>query len=293
MIKVIASDMDGTLLNEEHQVSKRTAEVIKKACEKGIRFMVVTGRTFQGAVQGLGESNLVCDYIVSSGAQVRNSKKEVVFNGLLKMEGCKKIQAVLDKYPVYSIFCTDHLEYCLGDEKEFEQNILSHIKAFDETIPVNELKSHPMYDLLKEKTIRVEDFEQLERMQLPISKIFLFVDHGSMPDGLERELKEIPNMAISSSGDNNLEITDVTAQKGPVVKNYIESLGYTMEEVMLFGDSMNDYSMLSMNFGATIAMENAEPEIKKICKYVTKSNKEDGVAYAVEELLKKYGFEIE
>ena len=292
MIKVIASDMDGTLLNEEHQVSQRTADVIKKACENGMRFMVVTGRTFQGAIQGLGESGFACDYIVSSGAQVRNSAKEVVFNGLLKMEDCKKIHAVLKKYQVYSIFCTDYLEYCLGNEKEFEQNILSHIKAFDETIPVNELKSHPMYSILKEKTARVDDFGQLEKMQLPISKIFLFVDFGSMPEGLEEELKEISNMAISSSGDNNLEITDVTAQKGPVVKKYIESLGYTMDEVMLLGDSMNDYSMLSMDFGATIAMENADPEIKKICKYVTKSNKEDGVAYAVEELLKKYGFEI-
>ena len=60
-----------------------------------------------------------------------------------------------------------------------------------------------------------------------------------------------------------------------------------MDEIMVFGDSLNDYSMLSMDFGATIAMENADAEVKKVCKYITKSNEEDGVAYAIEELLKR------
>ena len=58
-----------------------------------------------------------------------------------------------------------------------------------------------------------------------------------------------------------------------------------MDEVMVFGDSLNDYSMLSMDFGATIAMENADEAVKIVSKYVTKSNIEDGVAYTIEKLL--------
>ena len=54
-----------------------------------------------------------------------------------------------------------------------------------------------------------------------------------------------------------MEITDARAQKGPILKEYIESLGYTMDEVMVLGDSLNDYSMMSMDFGATVAMGNA------------------------------------
>ena len=75
------------------------------------------------------------------------------------------------------------------------------------------------------------------------------------------------------------------AQKGPVLKQYIESLGYSMEEVMVLGDSLNDYSMLSMDFGATVAMENAVPEIQKVAKYITKSNEEFGVAHAIRKVL--------
>lgn len=104
---------------------------------------------------------------------------------------------------------------------------------------------------------------------------------------IEKRLETDTRIAVASSFVNNLEITDAHAQKGPVLKEYIESLGYTMEEVMVFGDSMNDYSMLSMDFGATVAMDNSVPEIKAVSKYVTKSNEEYGVAYAIDELLKQ------
>ena len=60
-------------------------------------------------------------------------------------------------------------------------------------------------------------------------------------------------------------------------------------QVMALGDSLNDYSMLSMDFGATVAMENAVPEIRRVAKYTTRSNVEFGVAYAIRELLKHQG----
>lgn len=287
MIKVIASDMDGTLLNEKHVVSERTVKAIKKASECGIRFMIITGRTFKGALEGLGMADFECDYIVSSGAEVRNAKQERVFQGLIKTEDCKKICSVLEKYPAHALFCTDFLEYCLGDEEQLEKNIEEHIKAFDAAVTDEKVKKHPMYEILKEKTLRAENYEELERLQVPISKIFAFSADIEMLKDLRAELKEIPHIVIADSGENNLEITDVSAQKGLVLKNYIESLGYTMEEVMVLGDSMNDYSMFAMDFGATVAMENADPRIKKLASYITKSNAEDGVAYAIEELLKK------
>lgn len=62
---------------------------------------------------------------------------------------------------------------------------------------------------------------------------------------------------------------------------------------MVFGDSLNDYSMLSMDFGATVAMENADEEVKRVSKYVTKSNEDLGVAYTIHELLKSRGKSIQ
>ena len=116
-------------------------------------------------------------------------------------------------------------------------------------------------------------------------KIFIFAEDVELLGKLSDELRENPAIAVASSFVYNQEITAVEAQKGPVLKEYIESLGYTMDEVMVLGDSMNDYSMISMDFGATVAMGNAVPEIKEAAKYITKSNKEFGVAYAIDQVL--------
>lgn len=127
--------------------------------------------------------------------------------------------------------------------------------------------------------------EEVKRARLTVYKIFLFSDDVAMLGRLNEVLSKDRRIAVAASFETNLEITDVRAQKGPVLKAYIESLGYSMEEVMALGDSMNDYSMLSMDFGATIAMGNAMPEVKEAAKYVTKTNEEAGVAYVIHQLL--------
>ena len=129
--------------------------------------------------------------------------------------------------------------------------------------------------------------DELEAAGVPVYKVFLFSKDTDMLDKIRKELEKQKDLAVASSFATNLEITDVKAQKGPVLKEYIESLGYTMDEVMVLGDSLNDYSMLSMDFGATVAMENASPEIKEAAKYITKSNTDLGVAYAVREVLRR------
>ena len=142
---------------------------------------------------------------------------------------------------------------------------------------------------MKRNTRVISGIEELEKAGLPVYKLFLFSGDLEMLDKIRRELEKNQEIAVSSSFENNLEITDVKAQKGPVLKEYIESLGYTMDEVMALGDSLNDYSMLSMDFGATVAMENAVPEIRRVAKYTTRSNVEFGVAYAIRELLRHQG----
>ena len=144
-----------------------------------------------------------------------------------------------------------------------------------------------MFDQRMDTTKVVKDFQELKDAGVSVYKLFLFSDDREMLAQIDKELAEHNGIAVSSSFPTNLEITDIRAQKGPVLKAYIESLGYRTEEVMAFGDSRNDESMLSMDFGATIAMENADSALKKAAKYITKSNVELGVAYTIEELLKR------
>lgn len=257
MIKVIASDLDGTLLGENHKIASQTSEAIRHACDFGIRFIIVTGRNFQGTMKGLGGAGVVCDYLVNSGAEVRNAEGVLLRSIPIHNSLCKKIFAVLAKYPVTSIFGTNKGDY--------------QVDIYGE----------------KELAKSVGNFWNKDE-DLSVYKIFLRSEDQGMLRRIEGDLEKIKGIAVSSSFSTNLEITDIRAQKGPVLKEYIESLGYQMLDVMVFGDSRNDGSMLSIDFGATIAMGNAEPEIKEKAKFVTKSNTEGGVAYAINELLRLY-----
>ena len=289
MIKVIASDMDGTLLGDDHKVAPETLEAVKAAQASGIRFMIATGRNFPGAMTELEGLDLTCDYIVGSGAEVRNPEKEVIQTTAISYEVCHQVYDTVSKYPISIIFCTDDLDYRIGTKEEVEESIVLQIQLFHLEGESEKIDSTALYQHIKERTRFLSDFSGLEEAQLPVYKIFLFSGDLEMLDKIKQELEQNKAIAVASSFATNLEITDVEAQKGPVLKKYIESLGYKMEEVMTFGDSLNDLSMLSMDFGATVAMENGDPEVKEAAKYVTKSNTESGVAYTIYELLKKQG----
>lgn len=289
MIKVIASDMDGTLLGEDHKIAPETLSAIKEACDAGIRFMICTGRNFPGAMNELEGADLTCDYIVGSGAEVRDPRQQVVRSTAISPRLCREIYETVRKYPISVTFCTDGDDYRIGTEEEVEESLIRQIQAFHLNRCRDEIRDTELYQRMKRNTRVISGIEELEKAGLPVYKLFLFSGDLEMLDKIRRELEKNQEIAVSSSFENNLEITDVKAQKGPVLKEYIESLGYTMDEVMALGDSLNDYSMLSMDFGATVAMENAVPEIRRVAKYTTRSNVEFGVAYAIRELLRHQG----
>ena len=289
MIKVIASDMDGTLLGEDHKIAPETLSAIKEACDAGIRFMICTGRNFPGAMNELEGADLTCDYIVGSGAEVGDPRQQVVRSTAISTRLCREIYETVRKYPISVTFCTDGDDYRIGTEEEVEESLIRQIQAFHLNQCRDEIRDTELYQRMKRNTRVISGIEELEKAGLPVYKLFLFSGDLEMLDKIRRELEKNQEIAVSSSFENNLEITDVKAQKGPVLKEYIESLGYTMDEVMALGDSLNDYSMLSMDFGATVAMENAVPEIRRVAKYTTRSNVEFGVAYAIRELLKHQG----
>ena len=285
MIKVIASDMDGTLLGDDHKPAPETLAAVQRACDSGIRFMIATGRNFPGAMAELKDSGLVCDYIVSSGAEVRNPRQQVVAVHPISMELCRTIYEEIKEYPISVTFCTDGNDYKIGTPEEIEESLMLQMHLFFSDLPREELVQTETYQRIIRSTKTVSDMDELEAAKVPIYKLFLYSEDKGMLGELKQRLEQNKEIAVASSFPTNLEITDVRAQKWPVLKEYIESLGYTMDEVMALGDSLNDLSMIEMDFGATVAMANAEPEVKDAAKYITKSNTEFGVAYAIDRLL--------
>lgn len=286
MIKVIASDMDGTLVRNDHRISERTINAIKDAQKAGIRFMISTGRSFEQALQTMEATGITCDYIVNSGAEIRNPQKEILQSGCMDRQDIRDVYDVFKEYDLLCMFVGENMDYCIGSKEEKEQRLTQHIYTFNQNMTEAEIRETEFFHSMMDKTRAFSSFDEMEASGVKIIKMFAMSNDLEMLREIDERLQKNSNLAVASSFENNLEITDVKAQKGIALKAYIESLGYTMDEVMVFGDSMNDYSMLSMDFGATIAMENGAKRAKEAAKYVTRSNEEDGVAYVIEELLK-------
>ena len=138
MIKVIASDMDGTLLGDDHRIAPETLAAVRRACDAGIRFMVATGRNFPGAMEELKGTELTCDYVVSSGAEVRNPQQEVVKSTPISIELCEEVYDTAKKYPVSVAFFTDRYDYRIGTKKEIEDGIIQQIRLFNMDIDTSE-----------------------------------------------------------------------------------------------------------------------------------------------------------
>ena len=135
-----------------------------------------------------------------------------------------------------------------------------------------------MYDTWKPEMIK--DVEGFLDSNTDILKIMTYHEDAQYIKELKEKLKNIEGVAVASTFANDIEISNIQAQKGLILAKVIEKMGIKKEEVIVLGDSFNDYSMFT-EFENSFAMENAIPEIKEIAKYITDSNDNDGVAKAI------------
>lgn len=246
MIKVIVSDIDGTILRTDQTVDEDTFAAVKAACERGIRFMVATSRSTPHVLGRLLDAGLINDYMLNGGAEVWTSDGELKESIPLEVKQCRKIYERL---------------------RDFSVSVIISTSGHD--------------DMIKS----VGDLEKVLKRGIPIYKMYLFSEDVDELGRIRKCLDNNEAVSITSSYEKNIEITDAKAQKGPVLEKYLTGLGYKMNEIMVIGDSLNDYSMLSMDFGVTVAMGNGVPEIKRIAKYITKTNDESGVAFAIRKMV--------
>ena len=285
MIKVIASDLDGTLLNEDHQISQRTLRAIRDAQENGICFIAATGRGYEEAKIVLEPAGLRCKQILASGSEVRDETGTVVRSIAMGEKEVEQILEIASRDRVAAYLFTKDGGYIVGNDEEVEDYLVAQLQAFFLKGTREEIMANPLYEEVKKASNVIKDRRTVKEKALTVFKIFLFSQDFSVIHKIKKEMEVMPGVASAASSEDNVELTDVNAQKGPVLKWYIEQLGYRMDEVMVLGDSLNDFSMLSMDFGVCVGMENAVQEIKEIVPYLAPSNEKDGAAYAIEKLL--------
>lgn len=244
--------------------------------------MIATGRNFNGAKQVLKQTGLEFDYIAHSGAELRNSKEVILEKNCLTLNQVEKISKVLEPYSVSIEYCCGENLYVVGTKEKKEQDLVDFFQSLRPEYSKEKIQEQPYFINHLSSLKYASSLFDIFKESTEIFKIEVKSKNLNTLNEVKRALSKVCDIAVASSFVYNLEITNVNAQKGPVIQSYIEKLGFMMDEVMVIGDSLNDYSMLSLDFGATVAMGNALPEIKDIANYVTKTNEEQGVAYAIE-----------
>lgn len=263
-IKLIAIDIDGTLLNSQHQITSEVKKAIQEAKEAGVKIVIATGRPLSGVKHILKDLHLLekGDYVITfNGGLVQETAtgKDIVHEGL--------------NYEDYL-----ELEYLART-----LNLPMHASTKEGIFTAN--RDIGKYTIYESQLVDAPVFYRTpeEMKDKEVIKVMM-VDE---PEKLDAQIPHIPShitdkFNLVKSAPFYLEVTPKTVNKGKAIQHLCDLLGCSLEETMAIGDQENDRAMLEVA-GVAVVMENGHPAMKEIATHITKSNDEDGVAYAIRE----------
>ena len=287
MIKLIASDMDGTLLNSDHKIPKENIELIKFAQKNGIQFVVATGRAYYEALPALNDESIKCDVISFNGGIIYDKNGNIINITPMKLK---------DLYYTIEILKSLEISYQLYTKNTIYTNsIETDITAYIDLIRANGEEPN-------EQHLRQEARNKLALGHITeVDNIELYLNQENNPAikviGISNDLEKLKhatellsgndNISVTSSGANNVEIMDKKATKGEALKIVAEIHDINLKNAIAIGDNLNDQAMLDI-VEYSIAMKNGNKKLKKTAKFITeKTNSEGGVADSVMKLLKE------
>jgi Cof subfamily protein (haloacid dehalogenase superfamily) len=285
-MKLIASDLDGTLLDENGEVSTENVQAIKRAMDMGIQFITATGRSYDAALKPLEAAGISCPIICLNGANAYTSDKKLLLHIPMDIAVTKEIRRLCEQEGIYIEYFTNKGIFSTSRDY-FVAVMVDVLRSAHPDMSEEALHETAAQRLQEEKATFVRNYDELYNMDnLEIYKILGFALDKEKLQRVHERLLSKDTLAITSSGDINLEFNHHDAQKGLTLQKIAADMGIGMQDVMALGDNFNDASMLTMA-GRGVAMANAEDEIKAMCNYTTAANDEHGVARAIEEMLKE------
>ena len=263
-IKLVAVDMDDTLLDGSLQVSPRTCEAIRRAQEQGVIVTIATGRMFTSALPFAMDLNIQAPIITYNGGMVRYPvSKEMVFEQPIHSEVAAKLVELFRERGWYlQSYMNDELYVVERCAKAQLYENLAGITAVAVGDDFYTMKHEPT------KMLTIAEPHEIKAIEKIVNEKF----------GVE--------IFAATSKSNYLEMTHPSVNKGHALSILAEKLHIKQEEVMAIGDSNNDYHMVEYA-GFGVAMGNASDRLKGIAQAVTGHNNAHGVAEAIEKYVLK------
>ena len=287
MIKLIASDMDGTLLNHNHKIPKENVKLINFAKNQGIEFVVATGRAYYEALPALNEENINCDVISFNGGIVYDKNGNIISITPMLPKDLYYTIEILKSFDISYQLYTKNTIYTTSIETDINAYI-DLIRSNGYEPDVEHLRAEAQQKLEVGYITEVENIElYLNEKENPPIKIIAISNDISKLENAAKLLSENTSISVTSSGANNIEIMHKNATKGTALKEIAKIYGINLENAVAIGDNLNDQAMLDI-VGYSVAMKNGNIKLKEQAKYVTeKTNSEGGVADTIFKLIEQ------
>lgn len=261
MIKLIITDMDGTFLNDEHQIDERFWNVFKEMKNKGIMFGVASGRQYFNLLENFEPIKEEILFIAENGTLIMFKGKEIFSNCVEKKDVHHALEVLKKVKNIGVVLCGKSTAYITDTSPMF----LEEVSKYYHRRKVVESFEEVTEDIIK---IAIYDFIDAETNCYP------HIEGDS------------DRYKVVVSGKHWVDIMHLDSNKGEAIKKIREVFQYDKSEIVAFGDYLNDYEMM-LEVEHSFAMENAHSEIKKVAKYIAKSNNESGVVEGIIEILEK------
>ena len=262
MIKLIFSDMDGTLLDENGQLPAEFDEVMGQLQERGVQFAPASGRQYFSLLKSFPKYEDQFIFVSDNGTIVRQHGKEL-FSDIIERGTAREIfNLVNDNDGIYNVFCGKETVYLLKSKNPEIQ--MGELKKYFRAVEIVD-----SFDDIPEEPIKVSFFTPDADAAEKIYPLFApYYD----------------SMQVVLASAFWVDVTNKGANKGMAVKALQERLGLKPEECAVFGDYMNDLEMMGAAY-YSYAMENAYPPLKEAARFIAPSNAEHGVMKTIKEFI--------
>jgi len=253
MIKLIATDIDGTLVNSKKELPKEIFATIKELKKQDIHFAIASGRQYFNLVELFDSVKDDLFFIAENGGMVFKNDKKLYVEDMPKEYLIEALNVLKDVPNVHPILCGEKASYYVPDSDVFVKNAELYFKK---AVYVDNL-----FDAVdKDHICKIAIYDEINSS----TNCYPYIKH------LDKKCK------VVLSSHDWVDICSKTTNKGTGIQIIQKELGITDKETMAFGDYMNDLELMQNSY-YSYAMQNAHPDLKKACNFIAPSNDDNGV----------------
>ena len=285
-IRLLATDHDGTLLDDYKRLSAKNMLALQEAYASGIEIALCTGRPYHTVAPYLSQLKIPCWLITNNGAVIRNRNGDIIHTTYMQRDVLDRVLIILDQPPRLYFHGSDNRHTYIASRWQRIRNLYGFERKSLQSPFAAALRA--VRSVWLSPVHRRVQFKSFTSQGGRLANLIIISGNPLHLEKKRQALAKLKGIHLTRSGVDNLEVLACNSTKGNALRWLAEYLGITMKEVAAIGDHDNDASMIRMA-GYGFATENAEPHLKAAADLITTSNNEDALWHMVLSIKKGMG----